>query len=157
MKSCLLLCIVIGTIVIGCKEQTSNVSQVLLNEIKTYIKSSEDYEKLNSATYIETNIYLVKLHKIEDKEYFQIFENNYYFKDGFQGYLEIGDNSIFFYEVDDRFINENELLQIVTDEVPDERSDAVNDGFNSQQLYLKVNPDLSLTKIDDENFLLGWW
>lgn len=156
MKRGLYFFLIISLLDISCNNEIPVVSPALLHEIKTYIETSEEYDNQTGGHYSETDVYLVKFYQVDDQKYIFILENNFYFKEDLEGYFRLGDNKIFIYKQNSKFINYENLLKDLPSDIPNEHSIS-GAGFNSKELYLKINPDLTLTKIEDDEFRLNWF
>jgi len=152
MKRGIVLILVI--LAISCSTRKNVIDPILLQEIKEYIKISELKE--NKDSYDETDIYLVKFYDIKNKKYVKLYEINYY-KENYDGYINIGDNTVFFYDSNINFVNADLLENKDVKHIPDENSDEVLIGMDSVVWYFSITEEFELKRIHDENFLLDWY
>lgn len=151
MKKNKIVLLIMWLLLFSCKSDKA-IKTELFSEILNYIKKSEDYSK-TTLTYNETGIYIVKFKEIDSSKYIKLFENSYYYKKGLDGFIDMNDNKVFFYNSNKNFVDVESLKSARNLSEPDENSGKVDEGFNSESWYFEITPDLKLIRIEDENFI----
>lgn len=128
--------------------ESEAVKPNLLKEIKAYIDKSESNAK-QRKTYKEYDIYLIIFSNKESLKKVKIVENTYYFKKNLDGYINIGDNKVFFYHSNENLVNKNLLLKKGLKNIPDENSkEARNDGIDPDVWSFLIEENGKLKKTD---------
>ena len=118
----------------------------LLKEIKAYIDKSETNAN-ERKTYTEYDIYLIIFSDEGLSKKVKIIENTYYFKRNLDGYLNIGDNKVFFYHSNTDFVDVDLLSKSDLKDIPDENSDeAHDDGIDPEVWSFLINKNRDLEK-----------
>ncbi|UII76004.1 hypothetical protein LV716_17325 [Flagellimonas sp. HMM57] len=113
----------------GCQNNSKVVDEKLMAEIDKYIEFCENRAK-EKSTFKETNIYIVYGSSNGKEEIIEIFQYLNYSQKNLDGHLVRGDNTIFFYDSNEKLVNVEKLNHELSKEVPDENSDEAQVGYN---------------------------
>lgn len=138
---------------LACQSEKDLVKLELYERIDNYIRISESKA---SETYHETNIYLVVFYHEYSSNFVKIIENTYYFEKNLDGYIDIGDNKIFFYNSNEDFIKIESLKNGKLKE-PNEKSYKAFETFDPSVWDFRIEKDGTLIKVIDEtgSFRIG--
>ncbi|WP_163419033.1 hypothetical protein [Flagellimonas sp. HSM57] len=148
MKKLLVLSSIL-LVVLSCGEKKNDVVRKdLMKEIRKYIifcENRADKSKIAS----ETNIYYVKFYSKNNNDIVDIFQNMSYNKKYMDGYINLKENTVFFYNSDTNLVNVKKLNKKALNDLPDENSKEAELGFNPIVWGYIIKND-SLVKIDSE-------
>ncbi|MEO1485073.1 MAG: hypothetical protein AAFU57_04960 [Bacteroidota bacterium] len=134
--------LIFSLILIGCNDQIDyKVNHVLLSAINEHISECESEAKSDS-TFIETDIYLVVM-STSDGDLIEVglFQNTYYLQENLDGYMQIGDNKVFFYKSHPLLVDEGTLSREGLEDIPNENSELAEIAYDPNIKHLKFSKD----------------
>ncbi|MEO1485426.1 MAG: hypothetical protein AAFU57_06755 [Bacteroidota bacterium] len=124
---------IISLLFIGCRNHRNSeiVRNDLLIAIKEFIVFSEENAKEAGNIKQDTDIYWVEFVEIEDDKIVVIMQQPFYYSSNLDGYMEIRENLVFFYNSNTVLAKRSRLNKDVPEEIPDENSQQSDLGYSA--------------------------
>ncbi|MEO9511072.1 MAG: hypothetical protein ABJN84_13735 [Flavobacteriaceae bacterium] len=149
MKGLKLLLSISFYILLVCCNNSSNshiIKNDLLKEIEGFIALNEESISDFKNNKTDTDIYWVEFFKKDGKNVVVIMQQPFIYKSDLDGFVNINDNSVFFYFSDNNFVDVSKLEKSVSEEVPDENSIEAGLGYSAPNWAYYINDGNVLEK-----------